>query len=96
MWRFLLAGVLLGCGGRGIDVDPPESTTDAGPVVVDAGLSDGGSGPDFSELSDFLTQLETQRLLNGYAMQVFDREERLVFERSPSTLRASASCSLGA
>lgn len=73
--------VLLGCGGPGGD-EPLESTTDAGPVIVDAGAPDGGAAPDFSELSAYLTQVETQRLINGYAMQVFDRDDRLVFERS--------------
>ncbi len=95
MWRFLLAGVLVGCGGRRTDIDPPESTTDAGPVVADAGLPDGGGGPDFSELSAFLTEVESQRLLNGYAMQVFDREERLVFERSFGRCTLAGVCPAG-
>jgi CubicO group peptidase (beta-lactamase class C family) len=95
MWRFLLVGVLVGCGSRGTDLDPPESTTDAGPVVVDAGLPDGGSAPDFSELSAFLTQVESQRLLNGYAMQVFDQEERLVFERSFGQCTLAGVCPAG-
>ncbi|MDP3505765.1 MAG: serine hydrolase domain-containing protein [Myxococcales bacterium] len=77
----LVLVVLLGCGGPAGN-EPLESTTDAGPVIVDAGAPDGGAGPDFSELSAYLTQVESQRLINGYAMQVFDRDDRLVFERS--------------
>lgn len=78
----LVLVVLLGCGGPDRDAEPLESATDAGPVIVDAGSPDGGAAPDFSELSAYLTQVETQRLINGYAMQVFDRDDRLVFERS--------------
>jgi hypothetical protein len=62
--------------------EPMESPTDAGPVEADAGLPDGGAGPDFSELTAFFDSVEQRRLINGYAIQVFDRQERLVFQRS--------------
>jgi serine-type D-Ala-D-Ala carboxypeptidase/endopeptidase len=82
MTRWLLTLLpLLACGIPEAP-GPIESPTDAGPVVEDAGIPDGGAGPDFSELAAYLGSIETRGVINGYAMQVFDAEERLVFQRA--------------
>lgn len=100
--RFVLSllwiSAVAGCGGApSAGVDPTPAPTLDGGAAADAGTTDGATianGPAFAALDAYLDE-RLAAGLNGFAMQVFDSSDKLVYQREAGVCATPPACPIG-